>query len=185
MKIEIKGEPEFYEALGRTITAWADLEAELYHAFRTALDGADKRAARAAFYAALSFQVKLAMTTDTITARLNRDPPHEREGYEIKPHPLVKRWQTIHDDLVTASKKRNLIAHLPMQMIATEDEIKIALRPNYRVPKHEHKIFDENVAWDKEKLDNLRKEFQDLGTKVSLFVSAMGAALKPPAKSAR
>jgi hypothetical protein len=91
---------EFHRAIGAALTAWAQVEDNLADLFVFFVSGhTHTAAARAAFYAVINFNTKLAMTD--VAAQ-----------WAISQH--LPRWTTIHNRLNRQAKRRNDIVHFTL-----------------------------------------------------------------------
>jgi hypothetical protein len=86
-------EAQFYEAMGRSMSAFAWVEGSLLHVFRNALVSADFPAASAAFFSNIGFNAKLDMTTASVTVRLQNND-------------MLAEWITLADKLRDLSRRR-------------------------------------------------------------------------------
>jgi hypothetical protein len=105
---------DFFVAVGLAITEWSEVERALFELFCDALETDHRDLASAAFYAAIGFQGKLAMATDTLYVRLRLKATSARgRRYSSTPHDIFKKWKPLRKRLEGLSKERNRLAHYP------------------------------------------------------------------------
>jgi hypothetical protein len=176
----LKDEKEFYEAIGRAITEWAHVEAQLFEIFHASVGG-KRHVSLSAYYAALSLQVKLQMTTDALTARLNHEPTNP--GFQIIEHPLVKKWDKLDSKIDKASKKRNQLAHYHAVINSEKGRVVYTLRQNPRNPKFFTSWLNEDKSYTTPKIESLRKSFWELRGEIFKFRVELSAALEQRVES--
>lgn len=160
MSQTIEVENEFYQTVGKTITEWSGVERALSELFADALSTPHRNLGIVAFYAAQTFQTKLAMTTDTLSVRLRFTVgPGKQHNYKPKPHKIFDRWKPIHKRLDRLSKKRNLVAHRPVSQVFQGGIMNIAIRPHTNNAKNLNAMFDDSQALDQSKLYAMKRDF--------------------------
>ena len=102
----LEHQDQFYAALGRAITDWANLEAELFEITASILGCARERAA-VVFYRTPTIDSRLTLTSDLIKSLLPRHLPGKH------PPPLAKEWKVLQSDIKDNLPIRNRLAHDP------------------------------------------------------------------------
>ena len=102
-----KDEAEFYAALGRAITGWANLEDILFDITFSILQTTKERAA-IVFYRTPTFETRLTLTNDLIHSFLPKHKPGDQ------PDPGVKQWREIQTEIREHTPIRNRLAHHPV-----------------------------------------------------------------------
>jgi hypothetical protein len=95
-------EHEFFAAVGKAITRWADLEELLFHITNSIL-GCTREQAAIVFYRESGMGRRLQLTTELIGTFF---PPQSKH-----PDPGLVRWREIRDDISCRLKVRNGLAH--------------------------------------------------------------------------
>jgi len=112
--------------LGEAITNWQIVETTLASVFVASIYDAEAAVARAAFYAVIAFNSKLAMTNAAvITAKPEKD--------------LLAKWtDNLHGRLSEEAKRRNHLAHYPMaeEMRLGHPRTRFILSPMLGKPGH-------------------------------------------------
>lgn len=107
-----------YTELGRAITKWQSVEAELARTFTSATAGGNY-ASNVAFHTILSFDSKLTMTTAVITFVYRDDPQ------------LHEEWNNLRNRLARRNDKRNRLAHFAISCSSENSSgHRVHLRPN-------------------------------------------------------
>jgi hypothetical protein len=89
---------DFYAYMGRALSRWSVVEANVFRVFLLGLGGADPDAAGAAYHCAQAFTVRLAMADAAVSARF-RGSEH------------LDEWHRLKDRCNRASVNRNKLAH--------------------------------------------------------------------------
>ena len=119
---------QFYAAVGRAITDWANLEKELFE-ITAAILGCAKRHSAIVFYRTPTIDSRLTLTNDLVESIFPAHAPGEH------PSPTLKEWRRLQSDIKTKLKIRNWLAHHPIDQIVdiyeSKDgqEHKIEIRP--------------------------------------------------------
>ena len=100
-------EARFFAALGRAITAWADLEDVLFAITHTILDCTKERAA-IVFYRTPTIASRLTLTDDLVGSFFPKHEPGEQ------PDRRIKRWNEIQSEISEYLPFRNRLAHHPV-----------------------------------------------------------------------
>ena len=99
-------EDQFYAALGRAITDWANLESELSK-LRLRLLGSTRDRAAIVFYRTPSIDSRVTLTSDLVHSFFPSHPPG------AQPHPSLKEWKQLQADIKDNLPVRNRLAHHP------------------------------------------------------------------------
>jgi hypothetical protein len=97
-------ETRFYAALGRAITAWADIE-EVLFAITLFILGCTRERAAIVFYRTPSVDARISLTNDLVCSFFPKHEPGEQ------PDPGTKRWREIQAELRDNLPTRNRLAH--------------------------------------------------------------------------
>ena len=100
-------EREFYAAVGKAITSWADLEAILFQMTHAIL-GCTKERAAIVFYRTPTIDSRLTLTNDLVNSFFPKHGPGEH------PDPRIKRWREIQAEIREHLPDRNRLAHHPV-----------------------------------------------------------------------
>lgn len=99
-------ESEFYEALGRAVTSWANLEEELFDIAFSILGTTMERAA-IVFYRTPNLDSRLTLTDDLVHSFFPKHEPGEH------PDPTLKLWREFQTEIRNNLGTRNRLAHHP------------------------------------------------------------------------
>jgi hypothetical protein len=118
-------EGRFYNALGRAITDWAHVEAELY-AMVASLIGCERERASIIFYRTPTIDSRLQLADDLMQTLF----PRTTSGG--KDHPGLRIWKDLKKAIKDELPTRNQLAHQPatpfIDIYESEDESKVELR---------------------------------------------------------
>jgi hypothetical protein len=108
---ELGSEPErdhFHMWVGHCITAWADLDGRLFEVFWRTLSCAQEQAA-IVYYKTPGLDIRLTLTDELVRSVL----PKTENGKQ--PHPDLKAWTSIKNDITRGLSVRRRIAHQPVR----------------------------------------------------------------------
>jgi hypothetical protein len=99
---------KLYLALGRAIVGWSHVEDALCRVYLASIEMGDVKrgrlAASAGFYAAISFETKLAIVNAALAIKLHFLPTWEHDR-------LQEKWRRLHKHIQRLQRTRNRIAH--------------------------------------------------------------------------
>jgi len=99
---------EFYQAVGRAITEWAQIDGELFQISANILQ-ANLRHTAIVYYRLQSLDQRLTLTGDLV-ATVFHEPEKKSGGH---PHDLQKSWETLASETRNELQTRNQLAHSP------------------------------------------------------------------------
>jgi hypothetical protein len=100
-------EQKFYAAVGRAITAWADIEDVLF-AITLSILGCSRDRAAIVFYRTPTIESRLTLTNDLIYSFFPKHEPGDQ------PDARIKRWREIQAKIREHLPVRNRLAHHPV-----------------------------------------------------------------------
>ncbi|MEQ8403999.1 MAG: hypothetical protein RKE49_02795 [Oceanicaulis sp.] len=95
----LPSESEYYEAIGRALTSWADLENAVCLVFTRATIDDFSGTAEAAYWEVASFEARLKMTDAAVQARYTKHPE------------CLRLWKTLYNACNRRKRVRNKLAH--------------------------------------------------------------------------
>jgi hypothetical protein len=125
-------EERFWVAIGRAVTAWADLERELFETAAVSLT-ASREHAVIVFYRARTIRSRLVLTGALVDSSLAHDPADEH------PDPLITEWENLHAAMIGSLSIRNKLARHPVAPLidvyisGSEEENRFELRTETQV----------------------------------------------------
>ncbi len=157
-------EDEFYAALGRAISEFAEVEDQLYVLYGEIMKPQIWKISSATYHVSKTFDNKRELVRTALEASYDSEINEYTE--------LHNAWKKIDNDLQEAGKKRNKIAHLPV--VDTYGE-PLHIRPSFfnakSMMKGDYRKADFN--YDLAKLQQLRNEFNKLVGDIRLFVNEL------------
>ena len=157
-------EDEFYSALGRAISEFAEVEDSLYVLYGEIMKPQTWIISSATYHVSKTFDNKRELVKTALKASYNSETNEYIE--------MHKTWEDIDIALQKAGAKRNKIAHLPV--IDTYDE-PLHIRPSFFNAKSMMKgdFRKDNFNYNLAKLKQLRIEFNKLVGDIRLFANQL------------
>lgn len=162
---------QFYHALGLAISRWQQVEVSLGQIFCCLLigparsgDATKPKAANAAYYAALNFNVKLAMTHFAFQMHSGRMPKALRD-----------EWKSLHNRIGKRAKERNELVHFIVGQISPPKKgFRIFLFPNFLDPASPIKHKGKDIAYNYEEITRRGASFDALAKDLNGFLRSLG-----------
>ena len=106
---------DFFAALGRAISKWANVESSLFGLYNTVLQAKNWDVSSAAYHSVTNLKTKLDMVDAAIrTAYPIRNKPKENTNKSNEQ--LLKKWNTLKRRIHDYSQRRNDIVHFIVQI---------------------------------------------------------------------
>ena len=158
--------PEFkqlHEALGRGLTTWQGVEAELYRIFQRITDCLDEDVKSAIFFSPRGFNEKLKCTHNVIR-------------FVLKDDDFLSDWKSLRKRMIDASQVRNCMAHFTLvrftEVNATGDVILSELQINAN-------FFDATLVFKKDDAKTIDKlNADEIIQHTETFLEIIGDAKK-------